>query len=102
MRNFNGRSTSFAVDFFSVLPEIFEAIDRADYVAIDGEFTGILPLRQMSYFDTPAQRYQKHHQVDIFSNYFHKISHIFQCDRYYLMIQCGLAMIQCVNPQKHQ
>lgn len=58
------------VDFYSVLPEIFEAIDRADYVAIDGEFTGILPLRQMSYFDTPAQRYQKHYQVDIFINYF--------------------------------
>jgi len=52
-----------STDFFSVLPEILQDITDADYVAIDGEFTGILPLNQMSYFDTPTERYKRHYEV---------------------------------------
>ncbi len=50
-------------DFFDVLPEVLKDITDADYVAIDGEFTGILPLNQMSYFDTPTERYKRHYEV---------------------------------------
>jgi hypothetical protein len=53
----------FISDFFSVLPEILQDINEADYFAIDGEFTGILQVRNMSYFDTPAERYKRHYEV---------------------------------------
>ena len=38
-------------------------INEADFVAIDGEFTGILSFDRMNYFDTPAERYQRHYDV---------------------------------------
>jgi hypothetical protein len=38
----------------------------ADYVAMDGEFTGILPFDKMSFFDTPAERYKRHYEVHFF------------------------------------
>lgn len=66
------------LDFYDVLPEILSDINSADYVAIDGEFTGILPFNQMNYFDTPAERYQRHYDVISFFDYlkylkFHRI-----------------------------
>ena len=33
-------------------------------MAIDGEFTGILSFDKMNYFDTPAERYQRHYEVN--------------------------------------
>ncbi|CAF5004171.1 unnamed protein product [Rotaria sp. Silwood1] len=63
-------------NFYDVLPEILNDINNADYVAIDGEFTGILAFDKMNYFDTPAERYKRH----------------YECDRHYLMVQVGLAM----------
>ena len=65
------------IDFFSVLPDIFRDIDDADFVAFDGEFTGILPLRQMGYFDTPAHRYHLHHEVEFFNKFCRIFSIIF-------------------------
>ncbi|CAF1293647.1 unnamed protein product [Rotaria sordida] len=73
-------------NFYGVLPEILNDINNADYVAIDGEFTGILPFNKMNYFDTPAERYKRH----------------YECDRHYLMIQVGLAMVRCINPTENR
>ncbi|CAF0758967.1 unnamed protein product [Didymodactylos carnosus] len=73
-------------DFYDVLPEVLSDIDAADYVAIDGEFTGILSFEKMNYFDTPAERYKRH----------------YDCDKNYLMIQVGLAMIRCINPLENR
>jgi hypothetical protein len=39
-------------------------INEADFVAIDGEFTGILTFDKMNYFDTPAERYKRHYEVE--------------------------------------
>ncbi|CAF1426328.1 unnamed protein product [Rotaria sp. Silwood1] len=74
------------LDFYNVLPEIFNDINNADYVAIDGEFTGVIAWHKMKYFDTPAERYKRH----------------YECDRHYLMVQIGLAMIRCINPAENQ
>jgi hypothetical protein len=41
-------------------------INEADFVAIDGEFTGILAFDKMNYFDTPAERYKRHYEVKFF------------------------------------
>jgi hypothetical protein len=57
-------------DFFTVLPEVLQDINNADYVAIDGEFTGILPFDKMGYFDTPSERYQRHYNVHFFISIF--------------------------------
>ncbi|CAF3927703.1 unnamed protein product [Rotaria sp. Silwood1] len=73
-------------NFYNVLPEIFNDINNADYVAIDGEFTGVIAWHKMKYFDTPAERYKRH----------------YECDRHYLMVQIGLAMIRCINPAENQ
>ncbi|CAF2808727.1 unnamed protein product [Rotaria sp. Silwood2] len=73
-------------NFYDVLPEILNDINSADYVAMDGEFTGILALDKMNYFDTPAERYKRH----------------YECDRHYLMIQVSLAMVRCLNPTENQ
>lgn len=54
------------LDFYDVLPEILKDINEADYVALDGEFTGILTFDQMNYFDTPAERYKRHYEVKFF------------------------------------
>ncbi|CAF2883730.1 unnamed protein product [Rotaria sp. Silwood2] len=73
-------------NFYDVLPEVLNDINNADYIAIDGEFTGILAFDRMNYFDTPADRYKRH----------------YECDRHYLMIQVGLAMVRCLNPTEHR
>ncbi|CAF1228363.1 unnamed protein product [Rotaria sp. Silwood1] len=73
-------------NFYDVLPEILNDINNADYVAIDGEFTGILAFDKMNYFDTPAERYKRH----------------YECDRHYLMVQVGLAMVRCLNPTENR
>lgn len=65
------------IDFLRVLPDIFQDIDDADFVALDGEFTGILTLRQMGVFDTPAERYQRHHEVEFSSKNFAVIIRFF-------------------------
>ncbi len=54
------------LDFYDVLPAILKDINEADYVAIDGEFTGILSFDKMNYFDTPSERYKRHYEVRIF------------------------------------
>ncbi|CAF1573125.1 unnamed protein product [Rotaria sp. Silwood1] len=73
-------------NFYDILPEILNDINNADYVAVDGEFTGILRFNNMSRFDTPAERYKRHYEYD----------------RHYLMIQIGLAMIQCTNQRENR
>jgi predicted component of viral defense system (DUF524 family) len=52
------------LDFYDVLPDILKDINEADYVAIDGEFTGILAFDKMNYFDTPSERYKRHYEVE--------------------------------------
>jgi len=52
------------LDFYDVLPQVLKDINDADYVAIDGEFTGILGFDKMNYFDTPAERYKRHYEVN--------------------------------------
>ncbi len=54
------------LDFYDVLPEILKDINEADYVAFDGEFTGILAFDKMNYFDTPTERYKRHYEVEFF------------------------------------
>ncbi|UJR09960.1 hypothetical protein I4U23_014184 [Adineta vaga] len=73
-------------NFYDVLPQVLNDINDADYVAIDGEFSGILGFDKMNYFDTPAERYKRH----------------YDCDRHYMMVQAGLAMIRCTNPAEHR
>jgi len=41
------------------LPEIEQAIAECDFIAIDGEFTGLHNGTMVSIFDTAAQYYQK-------------------------------------------
>jgi hypothetical protein len=52
------------IDFYAVLPEVLQDITDADYVAFDGEFTGILSFNKMNYFDTPAERHRRHYEVN--------------------------------------
>ncbi|CAF1641085.1 unnamed protein product, partial [Adineta ricciae] len=73
-------------NFYDVLPQVLRDINEADYVAIDGEFSGILSFDKMNYFDTPAERYKRH----------------YECDRHYMMIQAGLAMIRCTNHEENR
>lgn len=73
-------------NFYDVLPNVLKDINDADFVAIDGEFSGILAFDRMNYFDTPAQRYQRHYAVD----------------RHYLMVQMGLAMVKCTDPAENR
>ncbi|CAF3958831.1 unnamed protein product [Rotaria magnacalcarata] len=73
-------------NFYNILPEIFNDINKADYVAIDGEFTGVIARRHMNYFDTPAERYKRHYDYD----------------RHYLMIQIRLVMIRCTSPTENR
>ena len=88
-------------NFYDVLPSVLNDINDADFVAIDGEFSGILAFDRMNYFDTPAERYQRHYQVK-FIDIFIALNDSFQCDRHYLMVQMGLAMIKCVNPAENK
>ncbi|XP_065065727.1 poly(A)-specific ribonuclease PARN-like [Rhopilema esculentum] len=47
-------------NFIDILPVVTDAINESDFIAIDGEFTGIgkgLPSKVL--FDTPAQRYSR-------------------------------------------
>jgi len=47
------------LDFYQLLPEIEQAIADSDFIAIDGEFTGLHNGTMVSIFDTAAQYYQK-------------------------------------------
>lgn len=42
-----------------MLPEIERAIEESDFLAIDGEFTGLFNGSMVSVFDTAAQYYKK-------------------------------------------
>lgn len=44
-------------DFKETLPLIKESIDKADFFAIDTEFTGLLNGRDVSIFDSPEDYY---------------------------------------------
>ncbi|KAF0760366.1 poly(A)-specific ribonuclease PARN-like [Aphis craccivora] len=46
-------------NFYQLLPEIELAIAECDFIAIDGEFTGLHNGTMVSIFDTAAQYYQK-------------------------------------------
>ena len=46
-------------NFRDRLPEIEKAIETSTFMAIDGEFTGLNAYRNISAFDTPAERYDK-------------------------------------------
>ena len=46
-------------NFRERLPEIERAIETSTFMAIDGEFTGLNAYRNISAFDTPAERYDK-------------------------------------------
>ena len=46
-------------NFQDRLPEIEKAIETSTFMAIDGEFTGLNAYRNISAFDTPAERYDK-------------------------------------------
>ena len=58
-----------SLDFYDVLPQVLRDINEADYVAIDGEFSGILSFDKMNYFDTPAERYKRHYEVKDHENH---------------------------------
>ncbi|XP_068100842.1 LOW QUALITY PROTEIN: poly(A)-specific ribonuclease PARN [Hyperolius riggenbachi] len=51
------------INFKDQLPKVYEAIEEADFLAIDGEFSGISDGPSVSTltngFDTPEERYQK-------------------------------------------
>lgn len=58
-RPFDGGSTRFVLDFYELLPEIERTIDECQFIAIDGEFTGLHNGTMVSEYDTAAQYYQK-------------------------------------------
>lgn len=90
-------------DFYEVLPQILQDINESDFVAIDGEFTGISSFDKLNYFDTPAERYRRHYEVKRQRREKTKttfFSH--QIDRRYMMVQVGLAMIRCTNPSENR
>lgn len=89
-------------NFYDVLPSVLNDIHDADFVAIDGEFSGILAFDRMNYFDTPAERYQRHYQVEFLLQSYFSLSRSFQCDRHYRMLQMGLAMVKCTNAAEHK
>ena len=45
-------------NFRSRLPEIEAAIDSSVFVAVDGEFTGLVADKGNSHFDLPHERYE--------------------------------------------
>uniref|UniRef100_A0A452QWF3 Uncharacterized protein n=1 Tax=Ursus americanus TaxID=9643 RepID=A0A452QWF3_URSAM len=53
----------FSADFKSNLHKVYQAIEEADFFAIDGEFSGISDGPSVTAltngFDTPEERYQK-------------------------------------------
>ncbi|XKL67209.1 hypothetical protein PGB90_010629 [Kerria lacca] len=46
-------------NFEKTLPDIFEAVNSADFIAIDGEFTGLRNGPDITAYDTPAEYYGK-------------------------------------------
>lgn len=48
----------FFPDFKETLPEIRASIKKADFLAIDAEFTGIINGRDVNMFDTPSEYYK--------------------------------------------
>ena len=53
----------FRQDFDQYFPELEKAINECDFCAIDGEFTGVLPYKEINAFDTPKTRYEKMQKV---------------------------------------
>jgi len=49
----------FCLDFYELLPEIERVIDECNFIAIDGEFTGLHNGTMVSIFDTAAQYFEK-------------------------------------------
>lgn len=47
----------FLTDFKESLPLISESIDKADFLVIDTEFTGLINGRDVSIFDSPQEYY---------------------------------------------
>ena len=45
-------------NFGSVLPQIYESIDAATFVAIDAEFTGLPPYGMLKFYDTIGKLFQ--------------------------------------------
>lgn len=46
-------------DFEETLPQVLDAISASDFIAIDGEFTGLRNGPDVSAYDTPAEYYSK-------------------------------------------
>lgn len=46
-------------DFAECLPQVLHAIDSADFICIDGEFTGLRNGVEATAYDTPAEYYKK-------------------------------------------
>lgn len=46
-------------DFATSLPEVLSAIDSADFISIDSEFTGLRNGVEPTAYDTPAEYYTK-------------------------------------------
>ena len=76
-----------------------ENIHQADFIAIDGEFSGIIPINKLNYFDTPEERHQRHYNVRKKRRTDSMLisSRVSQCDRHYLMIQMGVATVRCLD-----
>jgi hypothetical protein len=53
----------FLQDFDQYFPELEKAINECDFCAIDGEFTGVIPYKELNSFDTPKNRYEKMKKV---------------------------------------
>lgn len=49
----------FVTDFKDVLPLVSESVEKADYIAIDAEFTGLVNGRDVSQFDLPEEYYTR-------------------------------------------
>lgn len=49
----------FFLDFTEYLPQILNAIDSADFISLDVEFTGLRNGVEASAYDTPSEYYAK-------------------------------------------
>lgn len=72
-------------DFKEILPQVSASIDKADFLVIDAEFTGLMNGRDVSIFDSPKEYYNR----------------IWNGCTGFLLIQFGLSAFYWDSEKKH-
>lgn len=73
------------LDFKLTLPLVEESINKADFLVIDAEFTGLINGRDVSIFDSPADYYYR----------------LMQGSSDFLLIQFGLCAFRWDSSKEH-